>query len=242
MNTFKFVLLALCVAAASCDGCWSSRRFFVENNWVIGNGVKASNFYKTLKGFYLDRYGRSTRKGEPGDENCYIEAINFMKNPANSSRPQLKESVVADLGSLFTNYLNKRRYEKNGRSSKFALSHYPFDSDPSKRASIFANGDVGVGENIAWASNNRPCRWALYAWITDAKQKHRGHRKNMYNSSYKYNGLNASGNWYTQQLARGALPIGSRYNKDWKSFGILKKFEGTVASSGELSKWDVTKY
>ena len=67
MNTFKFVLLALCVAAAKSSGCWSSREFIVQNNWVLGNGVKAAQLFKSLSNFMK---GGSV-KGVKDDPNAY---------------------------------------------------------------------------------------------------------------------------------------------------------------------------
>jgi hypothetical protein len=110
------------------------------------------------------------------------------------------------------------------------MSHYCWKK-PGDRAAIFSATNNRVQENVAWSSNIRDCKWAIFAWITDDNQLHRGHRKNIFgeNQMMAMTGLSSDGYYYTQQNGNDIRPKAS-YNKDYRDFGIYKKYDGKTTS------------
>jgi uncharacterized protein YkwD len=209
MNFTKIFLIAACIGAISCswgDGCASCHTFVQRMNYAITNGnAIASVYYKS------SHWMNNGQKNGSREAGSYTEAYNYMKS---NNRPDQEESNALNLAALFTTY----HQAKNRR-----MSHSCW-KQPKDRAAIFSATNSSVGENVAWGSNVRDCKWAIYAWITDDGQTARGHRKNIYNKSFAQTGLSSDGYYYSQQSGSNITPK-STYNRDYPKFGIYKKYD-----------------
>lgn len=215
MNFTKLFLLIVCVSAISCKwgkGCASSHHFVLNMNYLVTKGTTCANQYYKSK-HWMDN-GQKDGSREKGS---YSIAHRWMKA---NSRPAYQESNGLNLSALFTTY----NQAKNKR-----MSHSCW-KQPADRAAIFSKTNNRVGENVAWGSNVRDCKWAIFAWVTDDGQPQRGHRANIYNKKYAQTGLSSDGYYYSQQNGSGIVPK-DKYNRDYKNYGIYKKYDNKTTKS-----------